>query len=196
MILSRYLAKRFAAESELSLAASIAFEQSYSGVDGDSASVAELCVLLSAIGAVPLRQDIAVTGSINQLGEVQAVGGVNEKIEGFFDICQDSGLSGSQGVALPAANIAHLMLASRVREAVEADNFHIYPLRHVDEAIALLTDLEVGEQGSDGTWSSGSVYAHVAAQLERFSAAQEANTQANAEENGENINKAEGQNDE
>ncbi|BAU57851.1 ATP-dependent protease La Type II [Halorhodospira halochloris] len=172
MILSRYLAKRFAPESELSLSASIAFEQSYSGVDGDSASVAELCALLSAIGELPLRQDIALTGSINQLGEVQAVGGVNEKIEGFFDICQDAGLTGTQGVALPASNVAHLMLAERVRDAVAAGQFHIYPLHYVDEAVHLLTDSPVGEQDAEGNWSEGSLYARIAARLEKFAQAQ------------------------
>lgn len=181
MILSRYLAQRFAADSDLSLSASIAFEQSYSGVDGDSASVAELCVLLSAIGEVALRQDIAVTGSINQLGEVQAVGGVNEKIEGFFDICQQAGLTGSQGVALPAANIDNLMLAERVREAVAAQQFHIFALHHIDEAMHLLTDMQVSEQDSDGNWSSGSVYALVAARLERFTQSRE----ISREESGE-----------
>jgi predicted ATP-dependent protease len=130
---------------------------------------------------VALRQDIAVTGSINQLGEVQAVGGVNEKIEGFFDICQQAGLTGSQGVALPAANIENLMLAERVREAVAAQQFHIFALHHIDEAMHLLTDMQVSEQDSNGNWSSGSVYALVADRLERFTQSRE----ISREESGE-----------
>ena len=120
MILSAYLANRYARERPLPLAASLVFEQSYGGVDGDSASCAELCVLLSAIASIPLSQNLAFTGSMNQLGEVQAIGGVNQKIEGFFEICQARGLSGDQGVIIPAANQMHLMLREDVRAAVDA----------------------------------------------------------------------------
>lgn len=139
MILSRYLAGRYAPDSLLSLSASLAFEQSYGGVEGDSASVAEVCALVSAIARVPLSQRFAVTGSINQRGEVQAVGGVNEKIEGFFDICAARGEVDGRAVLLPASNVEHLMLKPAVRQAVESGSFRIYPLRHVDEALQLLT---------------------------------------------------------
>ncbi len=168
MILSRYLASRFAADRELSLSASIAFEQSYGGVDGDSASVAELCVLLSAIGELPIDHGIAVTGSINQLGEVQAVGGVNEKIEGFFEVCRQQELTGAQGVALPATNVPHLMLRREVREAVERSQFHIYPLHHVDDALELLTGYPAGTAGEDGSFPAGSANRAVADRLARF----------------------------
>ncbi|WP_311945468.1 Lon protease family protein [Halomonas piscis] len=141
MILSRLLASRYAGESAMSLSASLAFEQSYGMVDGDSASVAEFCALLSVLAEAPLRQSLAVTGSVNQHGQVQAVGGVNEKIEGFFDICQARGLDGSHGVLLPRANAVHLMLRSDVVEAVRAGQFKVYAIDSVDEAIGLLTGL-------------------------------------------------------
>lgn len=138
MILSRYLAARYAPDSMLSLSASLAFEQSYGGVEGDSASVAEVCALVSAIAGLPLSQRFAVTGSINQRGEVQAVGGVNEKIEGFFDICAARDEVEGRAVLLPASNVENLMLKPAVREAVAAGHFRIYPLHHVDEALELL----------------------------------------------------------
>ena len=126
------------------LSASLVFEQNYGGVDGDSASSAELYALLSALAEVPLRQSLAVTGSVNQHGEVQAIGGVNEKIEGFFDICLARGLSGEQGVLIPAANVKHLMLRADVVDAVAAGSFHVYAVAHVDEGIVLLTGLPAG----------------------------------------------------
>lgn len=141
MILSACLANRYARERPLPMAASLVFEQSYGMVDGDSASTAELCVLLSALGQIPLRQDLAVTGSINQHGEVQAIGGVNQKIEGFFELCQARGLTGTQGVVIPHANIPHLMLREQVVAAVEAGQFAIYAAREVDEVLALLSAL-------------------------------------------------------
>lgn len=144
MILSRYLANRYAGDAPLSLSASLAFEQSYGGVEGDSASVAEACALVSAIARVPLDQRFAVTGSINQHGEVQAVGGVNEKIEGFFAVCRARGDLDGQAVILPAANVEHLMLAAEVREAMAAGLFRLYAIRHVDEALSLLTAAEQG----------------------------------------------------
>lgn len=156
MIISAYLADKYAREQPLPLAASLVFEQSYGGVDGDSASCAEVCVLLSAIGKIPLRQDLAVTGSMNQLGEVQAIGGVNYKIEGFFDICKTRGLSGNQGVIIPAANQPHLMLDAEVREAVAAGKFHIYTANHVEQVMEILTGLEAGDLDSDGHYSEGS----------------------------------------
>jgi predicted ATP-dependent protease len=145
MILSQFLAARFSANRPHSLAASIAFEQTYGQVEGDSASLAELCALLSSLAGLPIRQSLAVTGSVNQLGEVQAIGGVNEKIEGFFDICTARGLTGSPGVLIPASNVEHLMLRDDVVAAARAGNFHVYPVRTVDEAIELLTGVPAGE---------------------------------------------------
>lgn len=143
MIISSLLGNRYARDRPLPLSASLTFEQSYGGVDGDSASVAELAVLISAIADIPLRQDLAITGSLNQHGEVQAIGGVNEKIEGFFDICQARGLTGSQGVIIPASNRVHLMLRRDVREAVRDGDFHVYTVSNVDEALELLTGCTV-----------------------------------------------------
>ena len=139
----------------MSLYASLVFEQSYGGVDGDSASSAELYALLSALAELPLRQDLAVTGSVNQHGEVQAIGGVNEKIEGFFDICAARGLTGTQGVLIPQANVQHLMLRADVVEACAAGRFAVYPVRTIDEGIELLTGRDAGERGSDGTFPDG-----------------------------------------
>ena len=148
LILSAYLADKYAGERPLSLAASLVFEQSYGGVDGDSASCAELCALLSAIAKIPLAQSLAVTGSMNQFGEVQAIGGVNEKIEGFFDICSARGLSGEQGVIIPASNQPHLMLKPEVLAAVKAEQFHIYTATHVEDVMERLSGLPAG-QGRD-----------------------------------------------
>jgi len=156
LIISAYLADKYARDCPLPLAASLVFEQSYGGVDGDSASCAEVCVLLSAIGSIPLRQDLAVTGSMNQLGEVQAIGGVNYKIEGFFDICKSRGLTGKQGVIIPAANQVHLMLNSEIRNAVNAGKFHIYTCNHVEEVMALLCGMPAGEIDEDSIYSDGS----------------------------------------
>lgn len=157
LILSGYLSSRYAPESPHALRATIVFEQSYGGVDGDSASSAELYALLSAIGRVPLRQNLAVTGSVNQQGEIQAIGGVNEKIEGFFDLCEARGLDGSQGVLIPASNVRHLMLQERVRHAVAQNRFHIYPVQTIDEGLALLTGRPAGERGLDGKFPFESV---------------------------------------
>ena len=156
MILSACLANRYAANQPLPLAASLAFEQSYGKVDGDSASAAELCALMSAIGGIPLRQSLSVTGSINQLGEIQAIGGVNEKIEGFFRICAERGLDGEQGVIIPAVNRLHLMLHRDVREAVREGKFHIYPVTRVDEVMQLLSAMPAGEADADGNYPEGS----------------------------------------
>ncbi len=165
MILSSYLASRYAGDAPLSLSASLAFEQSYGMVDGDSASVAELCALLSVLSGVPLRQSLAVTGSVNQHGQVQAVGGVNQKIEGFFDICVAHGLEQGQGVLLPASNVVHLMLRADVREAVQDGRFAIYPINTVDEAVALMTGVAAGERGEDGHFAQGSVNRRVEERL-------------------------------
>ena len=156
MIISAYLAGKYAREQPLPLSASLVFEQSYGGIDGDSASCAEVCVLLSAIGDIPLRQDLAVTGSMNQLGEVQAIGGVNHKVEGFFNICAERGLTGRQGVILPAANQVHLMLNADVRDAVKAGRFHLYVANHVEDVMAKLTGMQPGKLGKKGQFRKGS----------------------------------------
>src|SRR4029077_10818639 len=146
LILSGFLAGRYALDVPMSLYASLVFEQSYGGVDGDSASSAELYALLSALAEAPLRQDLAVTGSVDQHGTVQAIGGVNEKIEGFFDICAARGLTGTQGVLIPHANAQHLMVRADVGEACAAGRFAIYTVRTIDEGIRLLTGREAGER--------------------------------------------------
>jgi lon-related putative ATP-dependent protease len=157
LILSSYLGSRYTTDVPLSLSASLVFEQSYGQIEGDSASVAELIALLSAITDVPLRQSLAITGSVDQKGVVQAIGGVNQKVEGFFDTCKARGLSGEQGVLVPADNVQHLMLRRDVAEAIAAKQFHVYPLTHVDEAIALLTGREAGERDVDGRFPRDSV---------------------------------------
>ena len=168
LILSGFIAARYAIELPLSLAASLVVEQSYGGIDGDSATVAEACSLLSAIAGVPARQDLAVTGSMNQLGQVQAVGGINEKIESFFDVCRDRGLSGTQGVIVPADNVRHLMLRDDVVEAARDGRFHVYPVRTVDEAAAVLMSLEAGTRDAQGRYAEGSLNARVEARLKAF----------------------------
>ncbi|RME71392.1 MAG: ATP-binding protein [Chloroflexi bacterium] len=165
LILAGYLGARYAPDVPLSLSASLVFEQSYSGVDGDSASSAELYALLSALADVPLKQSLAVTGSVNQHGQVQAIGGVNEKIEGFFDVCQARGLTGEQGVLIPAANVKHLMLRRDVVEAVEAGQFHIYAVETIDQGIEILTGLPAGQRGEDGQFPEGTVNHRVEARL-------------------------------
>jgi lon-related putative ATP-dependent protease len=157
LILAGFLGQRFASGRPLSLAASLVFEQSYSGVDGDSASCAELVALLSALAEAPVRQARAITGSVNQHGQVQAIGGVNEKIEGFFDVCRAKGLTGAEGVLIPASNVKHLMLRADVVEAAEQGLFHIWPVETVDQAVELLTGLPAGERGEDGRFPEGSV---------------------------------------
>jgi predicted ATP-dependent protease len=152
----------------LSLAASLVFEQSYGGVEGDSASSAELYALLSALSGAPIRQSLAVTGSVNQHGEVQAIGGVNEKIEGFFDICRSRGLTGEQGVLIPASNVKHLMLRSEVIGAVAAGRFHIYPVEHIDAGISLLTGVPAGERGPAGQFPADTVNGRVERRLAEF----------------------------
>ncbi len=165
MILAGYLGSHFATDTPLSLSASLVFEQSYGGVEGDSASSAELYALLSALAEVPIRQSLAVTGSVNQRGEVQAIGGVNEKIEGFFDLCAARGLTGEQGVLIPATNTKHLMLHRRVVEAVEAGRFQIYPVETIDQGLALLSGLTAGERAADGSFPDGSFNRLVDARL-------------------------------
>jgi predicted ATP-dependent protease len=168
LILSGFLAGRYALDTTMSLFASLVFEQSYSGVEGDSASSAELYALLSALAESPLRQDLAVTGSVNQHGEVQAIGGVNEKIEGFFDLCKARGLSGTQGVLIPQSNVQHLMLRRDVVEACAAGRFAVYPIVTIDEGISLLTGVEAGVRSDDGRYPAGSINRLVEDRLRAF----------------------------
>jgi len=160
-IIAGYLRSCFAKDKPLSLAASICFEQSYSGVDGDSASSTEIYALLSALSEFPLRQDIAVTGSMNQRGDIQAIGGVNEKIEGFFDTCRIQGLSGTQGVMIPQANVEDLMLREDVLDAVANGKFHIWPIGRVEQGVELLTGRPAGIRNGDGSFEKGTVFARV-----------------------------------
>jgi lon-related putative ATP-dependent protease len=161
LILSGYLRSMYAQRKPLVLSASVAFEQSYSGVDGDSASSTEIYAILSSLSGVPLRQDIAVTGSVNQHGEIQPIGGVNLKIEGFFDVCKARELTGKQGVLIPHQNVKDLMLRHDVVEAVEKGLFHIYEVKHVDEGIELLTGIPAGTTLRNGTFTPGSIHARV-----------------------------------
>jgi len=157
LILSSYLAERYAKHQPLSLSASLVFEQTYSHIEGDSASAAELCALLSAIADVPIKQSLAITGSVNQHGQIQAIGGVCEKIEGFFDLCLQRGLTGDQGVIIPQSNVRHLMLKKEVVNAVKAGKFHVFAVDHVDHALELLTDLPAGRADADGVYSRDSI---------------------------------------
>jgi lon-related putative ATP-dependent protease len=161
LILSGYLRKKYAQDKPLTMSASIAFEQSYSGVDGDSASSAEIFALLSSLSGVALKQYVAVTGSVNQKGEIQAIGGVNQKIEGFYDCCKKKGLTGKQGVMIPETNVKDLMLRKDVVEAVKKDLFHIYSVKTIDEGIEILTDIDAGEKKADGSYPKGSINALV-----------------------------------
>jgi lon-related putative ATP-dependent protease len=158
LILSGYLAGKYAQELPLSLSATLAFEQAYEEIEGDSASSTELYALLSALSGLPLRQGIAVTGSVDQHGNVQAVGGVTTKIEGFYAVCKASGLTGDQGVVVPAANTAHLMLKDEVVQAVKAGRFHVHAVHTIDEGLELLTGRPAGERGADGTFPEGTVH--------------------------------------
>lgn len=169
MILSSFLAARYSRSIPLSLTASLVFEQSYGPVEGDSASLAEVCALLSALAAVPIKQSLAVTGSVNQYGRVQAIGAVNEKIEGFFDICRARELDGAQGVLIPDSNVKHLMLREDVVQACAEGKFGIHAVSTVDEAIALLTGVPAGEPDEDGVVPEGSINYLVAAALAEMS---------------------------
>ena len=168
LILGGFLAGRYAPQVPMSLHASLVFEQSYGGVEGDSASLAETCALLSALADAPLRQDLAVTGSINQHGEVQAIGGVNEKIEGFFDLCSARGLTGSQGVLIPAANAQHLMLRGDVVEACAAGRFSVSTVASVDDALEALTGIAAGARDAEGHFPADSANGRVEARLLAF----------------------------
>lgn len=168
MILESFLTSRFGQDGPMALTARIAFEQSYGGVDGDSASSTELYVLMSAISGIPINQAVAVTGSVDQQGRVQAIGGVNEKIEGYFDICAHRGLTGDQGVMIPAANVKHLMLRADVVDAVKVGTFNVWAVNTIDEGIEILTDMPAGEKGANREYPIGSVNRAVARTLRHF----------------------------
>ena len=166
--LSGFLSGRYVTDRPLSLSASIVFEQSYGGVDGDSASSAELYAVLSALAEVPIRQSLAVTGSVSQQGQVQAIGGVNEKIEGFFDICQRRGLTGQEGVVIPASNVKHLMLRADVVDAAREGLFHIYPVETIDQGVEMLTGCAAGERDETGVFPEGTINRKVEDRLMMF----------------------------
>lgn len=173
LILAGYLRGKYAQDKPFALSASIAFEQSYSGVDGDSASSTEAYAILSSLSGLPLRQDIAVTGSINQKGEIQPIGGVNEKIEGFFAVCRARGLTGTQGVIIPHQNVKNLMLKEEVVRAVAEGKFHIYPIKTVDEGMEILTGVKAGERLPDGSYEPETVNALVDEAIRRLARAWE-----------------------
>jgi lon-related putative ATP-dependent protease len=181
--LTGYLGGKYALENALSLSASISFEQLYEGIEGDSASSTELYALLSSLSGVPLRQGIAVTGSVDQMGNVQPIGGVNEKVEGFFETCRQRGLIGEQGVMIPEQNVVNLMLRAQVRQAVEEGLFHVYPVRTVDEGLEILTGIPAGELQEDGTYPEDSIHGRVAARLEEI--AENLKTKVEEDEQGE-----------
>lgn len=173
LILSGYLGSKYAQEKPLSLSASICFEQSYDGVDGDSASSTELYAILSSLSGVPLKQNIAVTGSVNQNGEIQAIGGINRKIEGFYDVCRTKGLTGDQGVLMPTSNLRNLMLRADVIKAVEEKKFHVYAVQSIDEGIEVLTDVAAGTRNVNGKFPEGSINALVEQTLMHYAERQQ-----------------------
>ena len=168
LILGSYLATHYALDVPMSLHASLVFEQSYGGIDGDSASSAELYALLSALSGCPIRQGLAVTGSVNQNGEVQAIGGVNEKIEGFFDTCKAQGLTGEQGVLIPASNVGHLMLRPDVVNTAKAGDFRVIPIKTIDQGIEVLTGIKAGQRRRSGEFPANSINGKVEAQLRAY----------------------------
>jgi predicted ATP-dependent protease len=168
LILNGFFGERYGRDRPLVLSASICFEQSYAGIEGDSASTTELYGLLSSLADLPVRQGIAVTGSVNQRGMVQPIGGVNEKIEGFYTVCKAKGLTGEQGVIIPAANRKSLMLKPEVIAAVRAGSFHIWAVTTVDQGIEILTGMPAGERGADGCWPEGTVNHRVGCRLSKM----------------------------
>jgi len=173
LIIGGFLRRRFAQKAPLTLSASLCFEQSYSGVDGDSASSTEIYALLSSLSGVPLDQGIAVTGSVNQMGEIQPIGGVNEKIEGFYDVCAARGLTGKQGVMIPTLNVKDLMLREDVAEAVKKGRFTIYAVASIDRGIEILTGVAAGRQGRSGRFTRGTVNGLVQNRLDELNASDE-----------------------
>jgi len=164
-IISGYLRRTFAQDKPLSLSASVCFEQSYSGVDGDSASSTEIYAILSALSEIPIKQELSVTGSVNQQGDVQPIGGVNQKIEGFYDVCKLKGLTGTQGVLIPAENVEDLMLRDEVIDAVAKKKFHIYPVATIEQGIEILTGVRAGKRSKTGKFEPGSIFAVVDSRL-------------------------------
>ena len=185
LILSSYLATRYATDRPLSLSASIVFEQSYGGVDGDSASSTELYALLSALAEVPIQQNLAVTGAVNQNGEVQAIGGANEKIEGFFDVCSARGLNGKQGVLIPQSNVKNLMLRRDVLAAVSDGQFHIYAVATIDEGIEILTGTAAGTRDKNGAFPAKSINGMVEARLHKLADQRRAFARSNKSDKAE-----------
>jgi len=168
LILSGYMGRTFAQNIPLNLSISITFEQSYSGIDGDSASSTELYAIISSLSGIPIKQAIAVTGSVNQKGQIQAIGGVNQKIEGFFEVCQINALTGKQGVMVPRANVKNLMLRKEVIDAVRRRKFHVYQVSTVEEGIEILTGMPAGEPDADGNYPAGTVYGAVQQKLAHY----------------------------
>jgi predicted ATP-dependent protease len=166
LILSGYLGAKFGKDRPLTLSASICFEQSYDGVDGDSASSTEVYAISSSLSGLPIRQDIAVTGSVNQKGEIQPIGGVNQKVEGMFDVCRTGdGLTGTQGVMIPHQNVKNLMLRDDVVEAIREGKFHVYAVKTIDEGLEILTGVTAGEADDTGAFPEGSVNRLIAKRL-------------------------------
>jgi predicted ATP-dependent protease len=168
MIISGYLGHKFAQDKPLALTASIVFEQLYSGIDGDSASSTELYALLSSLSGIPIKQSTAVTGSVNQRGEIQPIGGVNEKIHGYFKVCKLKGLNGEQGVIIPHQNVKNLMLPEEIIDAVKAGKFHIYSVHNIDEGIEILTGVKAGKLNKNGSYTRNSVYDRVNQKLQEL----------------------------
>jgi len=185
LIITNYLGGRYAAKKPISLSASITFEQLYEMVEGDSASCAELYALLSSISGIPLKQSIAITGSMDQNGDVQPVGGINEKIEGFFDLCRLTGFDGSQGVIMPTRNVKNLMLKKDVVEAVKEGKFFIYPIQRADEGLEIITGMQVGELKDDGTYPEGTINYLAVKRLTEISEAMEKKREKEKEEEKE-----------
>jgi predicted ATP-dependent protease len=189
-ILMGLLGDRFAQTAPLAMTATVTFEQSYGAVDGDSASSTWLFAILSALSGIALDQGIGVTGSINQLGEIQPVGGVNHKVEGFFRFCKSRGLTGRQGIMLPAQNIQHLMLEADVRAAIDAGEFHVWPIRTIEEGISILTGVEAGERDEHGNVPPDTVMGRVVARLETLRQSTDGSAVRRARRGGSQLRRA------
>jgi len=168
LIITGYFREKFGKRFPLSFTASLVYEQGYGMIDGDSASVTEVCALLSSISEIPIKQSFAITGSINQKGDIQPIGGVNEKIEGFFDVCKAKGLTGKQGVLIPRANVKNLMLKKEVVDAVKKGQFHVYRVSTVEQGIEILTGVAAGTPDPDGNYPEASVYGKIQEKLKRY----------------------------
>ena len=168
MIINGFMGYKYAQTRPLALSASIVFEQLYSGIDGDSASSTELYAIMSSLSSKPIKQGIAVTGSVNQRGQIQPIGGVNQKIEGYFKVCKIKGLTGEQGVIIPYQNVKNLMLNDEVVEAVKDGVFHIYPVETIDEGIEILTGVPAGHLNEDGCYEEGTIHCLVDQKLQQY----------------------------